>query len=56
MSLLRLAQALEASRMSLAMRESNYWFPTLNFIHLLGLLVAAGTVIFWDLRLLGVGL
>lgn len=42
--------------MSLAMRESNYWFPALNFIHLIGLLVAAGTIVFWDLRLLGVGL
>lgn len=42
--------------MSLAMRQSNYWFPALNFVHLLGLLVAAGTIVFWDLRLLGVGL
>ena len=56
MSLLHLAQAVESSRMSLAMRESNYWFPALNFIHLVALLIAAGTVVFWDLRLLGVGL
>jgi len=42
--------------MSQAMRESNYWFPVLNFVHLCGLLVAAGTIVFWDLRLLGVGL
>jgi hypothetical protein len=56
MSLLHIAQAVEGSPLSLAMRESNYWFPTLNFIHLVGLLVAAGTIVFWDLRLLGVGL
>jgi hypothetical protein len=42
--------------MSQAMRESNYWFPALNFVHLCGLLAAAGTIVFWDLRLLGVGL
>lgn len=42
--------------MSQAMRESNYWFPALNFVHLCGLLVAAGTIVFWDLRLLGLGL
>jgi len=38
------------------MRESIYWFPSLNLIHLLGLLVAAGTIVFWDLRLLGLGI
>jgi hypothetical protein len=56
MSLLQIAQAVEGSPLSLAMRESNYWFPALNFVHLVGLLVAAGTIVFWDLRLLGVGL
>ncbi len=56
MSLLDLAQALETSRLSLAMRNSDYSFPILNGIHLLGLLVAAGTIVFWDLRLLGLGL
>ena len=38
------------------MRESMYWFAALNLIHLLGLLIAAGTIVFWDLRLLGIGL
>jgi hypothetical protein len=56
MSLLHLAQAIEASPMGTAMRESIYWFPALNFVHILGLLVAAGTIVFWDLRLLGLGL
>ena len=49
-------QAVEHSGFSRGMRESQYWFPALNLTHMLGLLVAAGTVIFWDLRLLGVGL
>jgi hypothetical protein len=56
MSLFQLARAVEASALATAMRESTYWFPALNLVHLLGLLVAAGTIVFWDLRLLGVGL
>jgi hypothetical protein len=56
MSLFEVAQAVEASPMATAMRESSYWFPLLNLIHLAGLVVAAGTVVFWDLRLLGRGL
>jgi hypothetical protein len=31
-------------------------FPILNLVHLLGLMVAAGTIVYWDLRLLGFGL
>ena len=56
MSLLKLAQALEASAPSLALRESIYWFPSLTLVHILGLLIAGGTIVFWDLRLLGIGL
>ena len=56
MSLLQLAQAVEASAVATSMRESAYWFPGLNMVHLLGLLVAAGTIVFWDLRLLGLGI
>ena len=56
MSLLDLAKAVENSEISTGMRESAYWFPGLILVHALGLLVAAGTVMFWDLRLLGIGL
>ncbi len=56
MSLQQIAQAIEASRIGTGMRETLYWFPALNFVHLCGLLVAAGTICFWDLRLLGIGL
>lgn len=55
-SLLHIAQAIEASRIGTALRESMFWFPALNFVHLMGLTIAGGTIIFWDLRLLGVGL
>ncbi len=56
MSLLALAKAVEDSAFSTAMRESLYWFPGLILVHTLSLLIAAGTVMFWDLRLLGIGL
>ena len=50
------ARALEAAQFAMSMRESLYWFPVLIMTHVTGLLVAAGTVVFWDLRLLGFGL
>ena len=56
MSLLQIAQALEASQFGTALRESLFWFPALNLVHLIGLTIAGGTIVFWDLRLLGVGL
>jgi len=56
MSLFEVAKAVESSPIATAMRVSNYWFPLLNLFHLSGLVVAAGTVVFWDLRLLGRGL
>jgi hypothetical protein len=56
MSLLEIAQAVEASPFGTALRESRYGFPGLIFVHLCGLLITVGTVLLWDLRLLGVGL
>ena len=56
MSLYDVAKAIEASHLGTSMRESMYWFAALNLVHLLGLLIAAGTIVFWDLRLLGIGL
>jgi hypothetical protein len=56
MSLLEIAQAVEASPLGTALRESRYGFPTLIIVHLSGLLVTVGTVSLWDLRLLGVSL
>jgi hypothetical protein len=56
MSLFEIARAVEAAPFGTALRESRYGFPGLIFVHLCGLLVTAGTVFLWDLRLLGVGL
>jgi hypothetical protein len=55
-SLLQIAQAIEASQIGTALRESQWGFPALNLVHLIGLAIAGGTIVFWDLRLLGVGL
>jgi uncharacterized protein DUF6644 len=56
MSLLEIAQALEASHFGAAIRESRYGFPSLIFLHLCGLLITVGTISLWDLRLLGAAL
>lgn len=56
MSLLQIAQGIESSHIGTAIRQSNWAFPILNLVHLLGLTVAAGTIVYWDLRLLGLGL
>lgn len=56
MWLFEIAKAIEASALGTYLRESQFWFPVLNLFHVLGLMVAAGTVVFWDLRLLGIGL
>jgi hypothetical protein len=55
-SLLQFAQQIESSHIGTAIRESMWAFPILNLVHLLGLIVAAGTIVYWDLRLLGLGL
>jgi hypothetical protein len=55
MSFKLLAEAIEASQFGTFMRESIYWFPALTLAHVCGLLIAAGTIVFWDLRLLGFG-
>ncbi len=55
-SLLAAAQWLEDSQVGTAIREGAWQYAVLNFVHLLGLTFAAGTILFFDLRLLGVGL
>ena len=56
MSVLPIAQAVEASPFGVWLRESRYGFPSLIFVHLCGLLITVGTISLWDLRLLGVSL
>jgi hypothetical protein len=56
MSLLEWCRWLENTPLGAGIRESIWWFPLLNMFHLLAMAVAAGTVVWVDLRLLGAGL
>ena len=56
MSLLPFFQSLEASGIGDAIRESQWLFPAIESVHLLGLVVIAASVLVVDMRLFGVGL
>jgi hypothetical protein len=56
MSLLPVVEALEASRISTVMRQDPYFSAVVNVIHLLGLVIFAGSILIVDLRLLGGGI
>ena len=56
MAALDLFQAIEASGISTAIRESPWAFAVIESVHLLALAVMGGTVLLVDLRLLGLGL
>ena len=49
------AVALETSGLGEAMRQSAWFYPTANLLHLLGLVLLVGAILPLDLRLLGVG-
>lgn len=56
MSVLAACEWLEGTALAVLVRESLWGFPILVAIHLLGLMLSAGTLIWFDLRLLGVGM
>jgi hypothetical protein len=56
MTLLELFERLEASAMGTAIRASQWLFPVIEAVHLLGLALLGGAVLVLDLRLLGFGL
>lgn len=56
MSLVALAHALQQSRAGTAIRESSWMFAILIVVHVLALMVAGGSICYFDLRLLGLGL
>ena len=56
MSLLTLCEWIESSAAGAIVRESLYGFPALVTLHVIGLGLSAGTIVWFDLRLLGVGL
>ena len=54
MDLLSAAEWLETTAAAVMVRESLWGFPILVAIHLFGLILSAGIVIWFDLRLLGI--
>ena len=56
MDLYPLFEALEATPVGAAIRESVWLFPAIEAVHLLALALLGGAVLMLDLRLLGVGL
>lgn len=53
MSLIEFAQQLNDSELGTALRESVYAFPIVEGLHLIGLTLSVGLILFVDLRLLG---
>ena len=56
MSLLGICEAIDGTAFSTSIRESVWLFPILETLHLLGIGVSAGTILFVDARLLGIGM
>lgn len=52
-SLLGFCQWLETTAISIGIRESTWTYPIIESIHVLGLTVFMGVLLFWDLRLVG---
>jgi hypothetical protein len=53
MTILRVCEWLEATPVGSMVRESTYGFQVLVAIHILGLTISVGTLVWFDLRLLG---
>jgi hypothetical protein len=47
-------EALQTSGIALGIRDSLYWFPTLEAVHVVALSIVFGTIMIVDLRVLGV--
>jgi hypothetical protein len=56
MSILRICEWLEATTVGVFVQESLYGFPILVAIHILGLTISVGTLLWFDLRLAGVSM
>jgi hypothetical protein len=56
MSLLQIAEWLEATSVARWVQESLYGFTIIVAIHILGLTLSVGTLIWFDLRLLGISM
>jgi hypothetical protein len=53
-SILLFCQWLQATPVSVAIRESTWTYPIIESVHVLGLTVFMGLILFWDCRLLGI--
>lgn len=53
MSMLQMAEWMESTSIALFVRESQWGFPIVVAIHIIGLTLSVGMVIWFDLRLLG---
>jgi|SRR5579862_4159428 len=56
MDLLGICKWLDSTSLNAALRMSNWFFPTFDVIHTLGIVLVAGTIMLVDLRLLGLAL
>ena len=56
MLLLGFCQWVDSTRWSALVRQSNWFFSTVDTIHTLGIILVAGTIMLLDLRLLGLAL
>ena len=56
MTILSVCEWLESTAAGVLVRESLYGFPILAAIHILGLTVSVGTLVWFDLRLVGVSM
>jgi len=56
MSFFELIQQIEQTRIAVLVREDLWLFPILVSIHILGLTLSVGTLLWFDLRLLGFGI
>jgi hypothetical protein len=56
MGLLGFCQWLETTWVGMGIRESQYVYPALHFVHLLSMSLMFGTILYLDLRLVGLGL
>jgi len=56
MSILQICEWLESTSLATLIRESAYGFPIVVAFHILGLTLSVGTLIWFDLRLLGISM
>ena len=56
LAILEILNRLEQTDLSILVRESLWVFPVLVSIHILGLTLSVGTLVWFDLRLLGIGI